>query len=203
MARLARTLLEQGKSNEEVLRACYGVPFPAETFALARMNAENAEPPVSFTSRPWDLIIALDRGGPPPQPNLLDEDQATVTAIDSGLIALMFLQGDSLHGGSLLCYRRDELAAKRSTVFALARHELEAGLSTLTLARELREGWGPERAGDSLVAVLREHFADGVERIEAGSAAQSDVDAAHARLQRVEDLATVVANPGLSPWKVR
>ena len=59
MAQLARSLLEAGKSNDEILRACYGVPFPAETLVLAEMMRDDAEPAGSFLTRPWALLTPL------------------------------------------------------------------------------------------------------------------------------------------------
>lgn len=51
MATFARRLLEAGKSQYEVLEACYGVPFPEETFALAELIAEGREPSALYILR--------------------------------------------------------------------------------------------------------------------------------------------------------
>ena len=154
MAAYARTLLEAGNSVHEVLRACYGVPFPDETFVLAQLIAENKEPDGLYTNRPWKLLIPLDRGGPPAAPApLIDEDERRVFALDSSLVPLMVLSGDYYEfGGTMLCYRLEELAAGRSTI--------------LGFQADLKDGAVAKRYGDSLATVIHADAADTVRRLE-------------------------------------
>lgn len=65
MAALARACAEAGKTADETLRACYGVTFPEETFAIASLIVEGREPGGRYTNRPWKLMIPLERGGRP------------------------------------------------------------------------------------------------------------------------------------------
>lgn len=189
MARLARSMLEAGKSNEEILRACYGVPFPAEALVLAEMILDDAEPPVSFLTRPWALLTPLAQGGPRAEAGLWDEYQQRITQLDPTLIGLVRLYDGGRHGGQLLCYRRAELAAGRPTIFGLP--------------EELPDGSVAEREGDSLGLVLREHQEDRVRSAEAeyaspsnrgaGSIDAEEVEGTHQGLVRIDDLLTLTA----------
>jgi hypothetical protein len=153
MAAHARSLLEAGKSQEDVLRSCYGVEFPAETFALAEMIAEGREPNVVYTNLPWNLLIPLDHGGPPGEPDdLMESQERRVSKLDPSLVPLLILYGNHYErGGAMLCYRLEELAAGRSTIFGFQR-ALPDGVAKLY--------------GDSLAAVIRASDADRLQRLE-------------------------------------
>lgn len=186
MAGRARQLLDAGNAPAEVLRVCYGVDFPAEFFVLSAMEAVDEAPSALFCLRPWSLIVPLDRGGPPAEPNALDDDQVRVSELDPSAIALLILSGeDYRHGGQLLCYRREDLIAGRSTIIGF-RRELEAG----TRGRVV---------GDSLAAVIREHYADNVRNLEieyasphnrgAGTLDDFELDGARQNLACAEEFA--------------
>lgn len=48
-----------GRSNAEILRACYGVEFPVEVLVIAEMKLDDAEPQVDYLQRPWELLTPL------------------------------------------------------------------------------------------------------------------------------------------------
>jgi hypothetical protein len=201
MARLARSMLEEGRSNEEILRACYGVAFPVEALVIAEMILEDVEPHVSYLQRPWELLTPLSQGGPRPA-NVLDEDQQRLKELDSNLIGLVRLYGDGSR--RLLCYRKEELAAGRSTVFALP--------------EDLPAGCVAKQVGDSLGAVLREYHQRRVRAAEAeyaspgnrgaGSIDAEEVEGERQGLVRAEDLIALTADriagaAKPTPWKAR
>jgi hypothetical protein len=190
MAMLARTLLGDGRSPAEVLRECYGVPFPDEVFVLAAMLAEDRAPPAIYTNRPWRLLIPLDRGGPPEPGPTKEKIEARLVALDAELIPLLNLRTvRHMHGGSWICYRSDELAAGRSTI-----------VGVLT---DFADDDVPQRYGDSLTTVIHEHFADGVRQRElefhhpsnvgAGSLDEGELASAHRSLARADELVAAVA----------
>jgi len=192
MSARARALLEAGNSQDEVLRGCYGVPFPDETFAMAELIAEDKEPGNGlYTNRPWKLLIPLDRGGPPAEPTpLIDGDEKRVFGLDSSLVPLMVLYGEYYeYGGVMLCYRLEELEARRSTIFGFQ--------------SDLSDGAVAKRYGDSLAAVLHASFADSVRRLEkeyaspnnrgAGSLDKFELDGERKNLACVDELIRRVA----------
>ncbi len=186
MAAFARALLETGKSQDDVLRACYGVPFPDEALVIAELIAEDREPRGRYTNRPWKLLISIERGGPPAEPAaFIDEEERRVFVLDAALVPLMMLRSDYYdYGGSMLCYRLDELDAGRSTVFGLQ--------------RDLKDGSVAKPCGESLGAALLASAAARVTRLEAeyaspynrgaGSVDEPEVNGARAGLERVEEL---------------
>ena len=123
------------------------------------------------------------------------------------MIALVRLYGGGRHGGQLLCYRREELAAGRSTIFGLP--------------EALPDGCVAERSGDSLGEVLREHQEARVRSAEAeyaspsnrgaGSIDAEEVEGTRQGLVRVDDLLTLTAereagktrSPSELPWNQR
>ena len=190
MAQLARSMLEAGRSDEEVLRDCYGVSFPAEVFAFAELLADEREPNVDWASLPFDLLTPLDRGGPPASSSGWD-----APPVDPSLIAIMLLYGDHRHGNNIICYRRDELAAGRPTIFGVP-HKSPTAAAT--------------RLGDSLGTVLREYLED-VRQAREWEASRDrtvgsdDVEEAEEQLVRVDDLIAMTAErvsaaKRVKPW---
>lgn len=156
---------------------------------IAEMNLDDAEPQVDYLQRPWELLTPLARGGPR-EANVLDEAQQRITKLDPSLIALFRLYDSPKHGEAYLCYRREELAAGRSTVFGLPDH--------------LREGCVAERLGDSLGTVLCEYHEARVVAAEAeyesprnggaGSIDWGEVEHEHEYLALARDLVRVTAD---------
>lgn len=186
MSALARALHGRGVGARDVLRDCYGVRWPDELFAIAEAREQGRDPPMLYTNQPWNLAIPLDRGGPAAEAPAIGKIERQVLAHDPALVPLVVLQDpDYRHGDSVVCYRLDELAAGRATAFGLR----------LFFPRHA----APERYGDSLVAVMRDHFGDAVRRLErelagprnrgAGSIDERDVAAARTWLAEVEDIA--------------
>jgi hypothetical protein len=140
MARLARALYETGLGPREVLRECYGVPFPDEFFLLAEKK------PVlmfDYTYQPWDLAVPLDRGGP--AEDRTDDLETDILARDGDLVPLgVCLNMYAGFGGLFLCYRLTELAAGRTTVFGVE--------------YDLTPESPVTRCADSLIAGLHEHL---------------------------------------------
>jgi hypothetical protein len=179
-------MLEQGRSHAEILRACYGVEFPVEFLVLAEMFAADAEPPGNYPLRPWELLTPLARGGPRAESNILDDAQQR---LDPSLIALVSLYDGGKHGEKLLCYRRDELAAGRSTIFALREN--------------VPDGAEAKQIGDSLGAIFVEHCESRVQRAEdeyngpyrgrAGAIDWGEVEHEHECLARADELVNVTA----------
>jgi hypothetical protein len=185
MAALARALHGAGRAAPEVLRACYGVAFPDELFALAAARAADRAPPALYTNQPWKLAIPLTSGGPPPRSPAIDELEQAALALDPDLIPLLILEGpDFVHGSALLCYRLSELRAGRATIIGLP--------------RDVDGASPPRRHGDSLLGVLHEHFADAVRRLDkefqgpynrgAGALDEVELRGAHADLARIDAL---------------
>lgn len=138
MTRLARALYETGLRPREVLRECYGVTFPDEFFLLAE---EKPVLMIEYTYQPWDLAVPLDRGGPPE--DRVDDLETDILARDADLVPLGVRFGNS-HG--FLCYRLTELAAGRSTIFAIEYYVTpESPITPLA---------------DSLLAALHRHNAE-------------------------------------------
>ena len=183
MARLARALYETGLGPREVLRECYGVEFPAEFFVL-----HEADPSLLFlfTNQPANLAVPLDRGGPPPTADPMSKTERDVFTRDPDLVPLVLcLKAYAAFGGKFLCYRLSELAAGRSTVFAIERYATPDSEIT--------------RAGDSLLAALYEHhtahlaWVEAEERATAGQSGggtvdEEDIAIAQERLVEIEDL---------------
>ncbi|MEO7096850.1 MAG: hypothetical protein ABI175_26565 [Polyangiales bacterium] len=184
MATLARRLLEAGKSQSEVLEACYGVRFPEEVFALAELVAEGREPSALYNYLPWNLLIPLERGGPPTDLEA-DDVEPRVFALDPSLVPLMILRGDFYeYAGAMICYRLDELAAGRTTIWGF-----QSDLMDDAVAKQY---------GDSIAAVIHAECADTVRRLEneyvspynrgAGSLDRAELDGARDNLARAEEL---------------
>jgi hypothetical protein len=185
MARLAQALYEAGLSPREVLRSCYGHDFPEEFFVIAEAQPLTPHLLVVFTNQPWLLAIPPDHGGPMSAPNLMEDAEERIFARDPDLIPLLLLLGsEAKYGELVLCYRLTELAASRTTIFGIE--------ETADPGDEV------ERCGDSLLAVLREHHAEIVEKLEwqqrqpsnhgAGSVDAEEVAEVRALVARVEEL---------------
>ncbi|MBL9017611.1 MAG: hypothetical protein JNL83_25705 [Myxococcales bacterium] len=155
MAARARALMESGARPDEVLHACYGVWFPEELFAFAELYAEDKEPNTRLVNRPFNLIVPLDRGGPPAAVDIFDELERRVYQLDPTLVPLMHVYGDFYeHGGTMVSYRLSDLAEGRSTIWGLQGDLLDdAAVAT--------------RLGDSLGEVLRADAADRLQHLEA------------------------------------
>lgn len=185
MARLARALHASGRSPRQVIRDCYGVEFPGEFFAVADAPPAALYLPGDFANQPWKLAIPLERGGPPEEPDFMDEIERAIVARDPDLVPLLLLvEVDAQHGDLVLCYRLAELAAGRTVI---------EGLPQLDPDGEV------VRCGDSLLAVLREHLADIHRMLEyqrsrpanrgAGAIEQDEVDRAWSLVERIDQLA--------------
>lgn len=188
MARLARALYETGLGPREVLRDCYGVDLPNEFLALREANPELL---FYFTNRA-KLAVPLARGGPPPEPSPMDENERAALARDPDLVPLVLcLNNYAGFGGMLLCYRLSELAAGRTTVFTI---EYDAGPdSEIT------------RRADSLLAALHEHHAANADWAEqerrrtaghsgGGTVTDEDVTMAHEMVAELEEIRRQVSS---------
>lgn len=114
----------RGLERRALLRTCYGVDFPEETFVALDLDPDKA----TSNLLPWVLV----RPDFAPSPAWL-ELWERVFAHDPLLVPLDRKWDD------FLCYRLDELAVGRTTVFSVDDHEL-----------------GPqptERVGESYLAV--------------------------------------------------
>jgi hypothetical protein len=185
MGALARALQAAGKSHDELLHECYGVWFPVEALVLAELIGTDREPYGLYTNQPWNLLIPLEKGGPPNENDVWDELEAQVVARDSRLLPLMKRSGEYWHwSGTLLCYRLDELAAGRSTVFGVP--------------SDVKPDCEVKGLGDSLGAALREFFTDELRKEEAQTHSayhrfEGDVEGAKEALARVDAFIAAVA----------
>ncbi|MFC4009855.1 ankyrin repeat domain-containing protein [Nonomuraea purpurea] len=159
LVNLARGLYLTGHGPREVLAECFGVAFPEEFFALAEHLPPAGHDPEDFEHHAWKLAVPPDRGGPVAPSSEpfgdLDDDynDEMVLKRDRDLIPLVRLSDRRTeYGGLTLCYRSSELTSGRTTVF---------GVDILGPDEEV------ERCGPSLLAVLREHHAAVIDRLEA------------------------------------
>jgi hypothetical protein len=193
MARLAHDLYEKGLEPREVLRLCYHVEFPEEFFVIVEAKPATLNLPVDFTNQPWKLAIPLDRGGPSPMPDSMEEIEQGIFAHDPDLVPLILLiDSYAKHGASIICYRLSELAAGRTTIFRIPRR------------------FGPEDeikcCGDSLLGVMHEHHTDIHQREEYrlnlpsnygfGSIDQEYVDEMWEWVERIEKLQRQLSSSG-------
>ncbi|MCF2527054.1 hypothetical protein [Yinghuangia soli] len=148
MAGFALSLYESGLGPGEVLRRCYGVPFPHEFLILSEPQEMNGDLLVDLFDQPWQMAVPPERGGP--RTSALprrEEHERALLARDPDLLPLLVPLGvRERHGGKTIGYRLSELAVGRTTVFALP--------------RDARPGSAIERVGHSLLALLHEHHAD-------------------------------------------
>ncbi|MFI0777442.1 hypothetical protein [Streptomyces sp. NPDC021212] len=190
MARLARALYENGAGPREVLRECYGVPFPEEVFAVVDAGLWSLDLLADFTNQPWELAVPPRLGGPVEVPDAMAAVESLLLARDPDLLPL--LEIPAAHPGEgrrIVCYRLEELRAGRPTVFCLT---AEAYPGTGVREDEA------VRCGDSMLAVLYDEHAASLRSLEeewnspwnvgAGSVAGSEVEQARASLARVEEL---------------
>jgi hypothetical protein len=190
MARLARALYETGLDPREVLREHYGVEFPDEFFVISEADPDLL---FDFTNQPWELALPLDRGGPPPTTDPMDDLEREILARDPDLVPLgLCLNIDAGFGGLFLCYRLSELEAGRSTIFSVEYDVTPESQIT--------------RRADSLLAALHEHhtanatWQEGERRRTAGRSGggvdDEDVRTARAFVADVEELRRQVAARG-------
>jgi hypothetical protein len=189
MARLARALYGTGLGPREVLRECYGVPFPEEVFVIAGAGPWRLGLFGRFTNQPWQLAIPPGRGGPSDTPGGMAAEERRIVAGDPDLLPAMRIPAAvSEREDRLVCYRLGELRAGRSTVFRL--------------------WWSddPEEAlccGDSLLDVLHKEHAQALRKLEkafyspsnwgAGSVDDAEIDEAQEALDRVREFQRLAA----------
>lgn len=190
MARFAVASRERGHTDREVIRECFGVEFPVEYFVIAR--GERLELGIDCTNLPWQLTIPPALGGPTAKPHSTWSKELLLFDLDPLLVPLGELHDfDAVHGGSLVCYHLDELAAGRSTVLGLPVDFDRNGEDAV-----------PVRVGASLLDVLHEYESDRQRMIEEqhedpknatgfGSVSSEYVEQCRADLRRVEELQRV------------
>jgi hypothetical protein len=205
MARRARRLYESGADVRTVLRRCYDFDLPDEFYAIANepeffdddvVRGVTYVIPLVYSNQPWQLAIPLERGGPDPEPDIVDERERWLFGIDPMLLPLLDFTGAGWQPNALLyCYHLEELRAGRTTVFGV------------TLGYDGRVP--PVRVSDSLLAALRELFGGNIAELEremaqeynkgAGSVDPDEVDVARRWLERVDRIRRRLnASPGLS-----
>ncbi|MFF5205807.1 ankyrin repeat domain-containing protein [Streptosporangium sp. NPDC000396] len=202
--RLARGLYLTGLGPREVLTECFGVTFPDEFLQLAEHGPLPGHRPENFDHHAWKLAVPPDQGGPVwprsgPFADLDDNvDDERILKRDRDLIPLLDLDDHyTEHGGLTLCYRVTELAAGRSAVF---------GIDALDPGEEV------ERCGASLLAVLRDHHATVVDRLETLERHAPDpvtqqrltdhraaLDKVEALIRTTADLAPATVSPTTAP----
>jgi hypothetical protein len=168
---LSRDLHARGEDRRVVLRTCYGVDLPEEVFVIVD---EDIEIPGQVSHLFW--FVAMPEFLVADCEPIVDLDER-VYAIDRELVPLL------AHDHQVYCYRLDELAAGRSTIFTLWEQRMD-------------EYSDAERAGDSLLAVLHAIAArerDGAEaeyaspaNRGAGSIDRGEVDWRHEVFARIE-----------------
>lgn len=183
LADRARTLYAEGRGAREVLRECYGAPFPDEFFVLRRERFARPHLMANFTGVPWDLA---DEDGPPATvAGLTVSAEARLLDLDADLVPVLELIGYGTKlDRTVLCYRLTELRAGRTTVYACGRF--------------IRPGKEPPRSGTSLLEVLHRHHTEFAEHEEwlfhqpwnrgFGAIDERSVEEARALLERVEAL---------------
>ncbi|MEN0062737.1 MAG: hypothetical protein AAGA48_11345 [Myxococcota bacterium] len=180
MVELVEALAKAGRSRRQALDEAYGATFPDEFFAIAKARTRDRAPRGRYSNLPWQLVADAPRHDATFPQGL--EDAAR--SVDPDLIPLLMIGGiDYVYGGSLLCYRLDELRDGRSTLFGFHYKSIPP-YSEAT------------KYGESLIAVLLDHCRDeygGLEseidvpyRRAAGAADASDLERSHDRLARVE-----------------
>jgi hypothetical protein len=185
MVRAALALYDEGLSAPEVLRACYGVTFPEEFFAVAEADPYALDLSVELTGQPWELAVPPDQGGPAAEPGLTGQSEQAIVALDPDLLPLVLLLDDYVVlGGTFGCYRLTELAAGRTTVFCIRVFDGHCGEAV--------------RCADSLLDLLYDFHADLRRKLErefgrpsnrgAGSVDRQDVDEARSIAESIERL---------------
>ena len=155
LAELAWALYATGKDRRQVLEECFGAPLPDEFFALADHQPLPGYRRDDQRCQVWRLALPADRGGPvpPDDSSLGDYLDRVIPERDPELIPVLALSDDRTeYGGLVLCYRRTELAAGRSTIFGTDPHDDRGRV---------------ERLGPSLLAVLHDYHTIIVDRLAA------------------------------------
>lgn len=185
MARLAKELLQQGRSPREVLRLMYGVEFPEEFLLLAQAGPWNLGLAVEYSNQPWKFATRLEDGGPSLRPDSMDKYEQKILALNPQLLPLARLRNRVIkHGDSVICYHLGELAANRATIFGIQ------GVKAV--------GEEAVRYGESLLTVLHEHHVDRHRQLlweyrlpsnrGAGSVDRDDVEEAAKDVEKIESL---------------
>lgn len=195
MMRQALRLYGSGLRPAEVLRRCYGVRFPREFFVVAETPEVTEELHIMLFNQPWQMAVPPERGRPWASALCEEEKQEqALLARDRDLLPLLVPLGlRERHGGKTVGYRISELAAGRTTVFALP--------------RDARHDSPIEPVGDSLLALLHEHHTDAYKAVRdqyhapsnrgAGMVDADEVDEFAALVRNVEDLRhRAAAQPG-------
>lgn len=180
MARLALRLYGSGLRPAEVLQRCYGVRFPREFFVLAETPEATEELLIVLFNQPWRMAVPPERRGPRASvlPQQEEQEQALL-ARDRDLLPLLVPIGlHARHGGKTVGYRLSELAAGRTTVFALSRNA--------------RHDSPIEPIGDSLLAFRHEHHADAYKAVRDQYNAPSNRGAGMVDADEVGELAVLV-----------
>lgn len=203
MVALATALWHAGHDERGVLRGCYGVDFPDEFFMIVpeAMQPTHFELDTEcyFPDLPWKLVVPPAAGGIKPERGGEVELELTAMEFDSRLAPVLeTTNGYVEHGDAVLCYRLDELAEGRSTVYGCERaYDSERG--------DYFVGTEFTRYGDSLLGVLHEYTSDEVRRLTYLSTApwswgsdailDDDIEAARQRVTVVEDIQRRLKDP--------
>jgi len=186
----ARQLYQEGKSTADVMRALYGVDLPAEAYAFDRAYAGGLDLPLQRLKHPWELLAVAPEDAAADLDDI-DEDwsaeqEANALAHWPRFLPLMQLRADdATHGGHVIGYNLDELAAGKPTIWGFPGEVPEAGGELAVL-------------GPSLLAVLHTWLADHHRMLEAqrsspanrgfGSLTNEDVEQAADQLYAIEVL---------------
>lgn len=140
MAGHALSLYRAGKDRRDVMRACYGVDFPDEFFALAEHLPLPGQRADDVDLHAWRLALPADRGGPVPPGGGSEYHDRALFDRDPDLVPLVTMNdGRTEYGAVDLCYRLSDLP-------------------TLYGVRTTDPGRPVERLGPSLLAVLHDHY---------------------------------------------
>ncbi|WP_154814500.1 hypothetical protein [Actinophytocola xinjiangensis] len=186
MARLARALHENGLTTGQVLRECYGVPFPRELIVIADADPYTLRLLSMWTNQPWRLTTPPSRGGPAAEPDTNDPMERHFRAFDPDLLPLLFLIRpgiDVTDDELVVCYRLTELAAGRSTIYGAPMEPTDPDQVV--------------RRADSLLAMLHQHhtaYLDELEeelaksyRLEADYVDEDEIEEIRRRIRQLED----------------
>jgi len=191
----ARQLYQEGKSTADVMRELYGVDLPAEAYAFDRACAGGLDLPLLRLMHPWELLAAAPEDA---AADLSDVDEDWSSGQETNALArwpqflpLMQLRADdATHGGHVIGYDLDELAAGKATIWGFPGEVPEARRELAVL-------------GPSLLAVLHAWLADHHRMLEVqrsspanrgfGSLTNEDVEQAADQLYAIEVLQREVA----------
>jgi hypothetical protein len=192
----AQNAHKQSKSTHDIVRAIYGVDFPAELYLFNRVRASEAS--IDFFFFPWELI-ALEVVGHKSDSidGWSEEQEAYALAANPAFIPLMKLGGndDVRHNGYILGYDLQSLKKSGTTILGHKEDIPPSGAAFVTI-------------GNSLLDVVHEWTADAFQKIKSqyespsnrgfGSLTYEDVETAKRNLEMVEEMRQELAKASLA-----